>query len=246
MDSYNHRAQKALKKWQKKMYLSPSFMDKTTKKVQDQFNQMLPERYHQFMTESIKHMTQGVLLGSQYITHTPYKNLSLIERDDFLKEKTKLYSKVAMAEGIGTGAGGILLGFADFPLLLSIKIKFLYDIAAVYGFDTNDYRERLYILYIFRLAFASKPKMQEVLEIMKNWDSYVKSLPYDMNSFDWRTFQQEYRDYIDLAKLLQLVPGIGAIVGAYVNTKLINQLSTTAMYAYHLRLLQDQIKYIKL
>ena len=33
-------------------------------------------------------------------------------------------TKIAAAEGAGTGAGGILLGLADFPLLLGIKIKF--------------------------------------------------------------------------------------------------------------------------
>ena len=33
-------------------------------------------------------------------------------------------TKIAAAEGAGTGAGGILLGLADFPLLLTIKIKF--------------------------------------------------------------------------------------------------------------------------
>jgi hypothetical protein len=52
---------------------------------------------------------------------------------------------------------------------------------------------------------------------------------------DWRKFQQEYRDYIDLAKLLQLVPGIGAVVGAYVNHTLTNKLGDTALQAYRMR-----------
>jgi hypothetical protein len=54
---------------------------------------------------------------------------------------------------------------------------------------------------------------------------------------DWRRFQQEYRDYIDLAKLMQLVPGIGAAVGVYVNHKLTRQLGNTAMNAYRTRAL---------
>ena len=53
----------------------------------------------------------------------------------------------------GTGAGGILLGLADFPLLLGIKIKFLFDAATLYGFDTSDKEERLFILHVFQLAF---------------------------------------------------------------------------------------------
>ena len=131
-----------------------------------------------------------------------------------------------------------MLGFADLPLLLSIKIKLLYDIAAIYGFDVKDYKERIYILNIFQLAFSSKSKMNEVFDKMENFEEYFYTLPDDVNSFDWRAFQQEYRDYIDLAKLLQMVPGIGAFVGAYVNSKLINKLSKTAVQAYRMRLLK--------
>jgi hypothetical protein len=43
---------------------------------------------------------------------------------------------------------------------------------------------------------------------------YHKEPPYDVDQFDWRSFQQEYRDYIDLAKMAQLIPVIGAVVGA--------------------------------
>ena len=55
-----------------------------------------------------------------------------------------------------TGAGGILLGLADFPLLIGIKMKLLYNITALYGHDVTDYKERVYLLYIFQLAFSSQ------------------------------------------------------------------------------------------
>ena len=69
---------------------------------------------------------------------------------------------------------------------------------------------------------------------MADWDHYSQTLPA-FNEFDWRGFQQEYRDYIDLAKMLQLIPGIGAVVGFYVNRKLTDKLGKTAMNAYRLR-----------
>ena len=68
------------------------------------------------------------------------------------------------------------------------------------------------------------------------------ALPDYINQFDWRPFQQEYRDYIDLAKMAQLIPGIGAVVGVVVNYKLINQLGQTAMNAYRMRLFPAQLK----
>lgn len=57
---------------------------------------------------------------------------------------------------------------------------------------------------------------------------------------DWYVFQQEYRDYIDFIKMLQLIPGFGAIVGAYANYNLLDQLGETAMNAYRLRILNEE------
>lgn len=52
---------------------------------------------------------------------------------------------------------------------------------------------------------------------------------------DWRRFQQEYRDYIDLAKLAQLIPIVGAPIGAVVNYRLLDQLGEAAINAYRMR-----------
>ncbi|GAA0114728.1 EcsC family protein [Clostridium senegalense] len=237
MEFYNQVALSELEKWKKEMRKGPSIFEKATKGVQNKFNGMLPSKYHEFMTNTIKNMTQAVLFGSKYITKKPYLNLSLKEREDLVEEKTKVYKNTAIIEGAGTGAGGIALGIADFPLLLGIKIKLLYDIAAIYGFDVKDYKERLYILNIFQLAFSSKNHVNKVFYTMEDWEKYCTMLPDDISCFDWKTFQQEYRDYIDLAKLLQMIPGIGAFVGAYVNNKLIDKLSKTAIQAYRMRIL---------
>lgn len=237
MYSYNEMAIEELKKWKKKMREKSSIFEKASKGIQNKFNSILPEKYHEIVTSAIKNMVKVVLVGSKYVTNRPYINLSLQEREELVAQKTKTYKTTAMIEGAGTGAGGILLALADLPLLLSIKIKFLYDVAAIYGFDVDDYKERIYILYVFQLAFSSKSNVNEVFDRMENFEEYYRTLPKDFNSFDWRNFQQEYRDYIDLAKLLQMVPGIGAFVGAYVNTKFIDKLSETAVQAYRMRIL---------
>ena len=237
MYSYNEMALEELNKWKKKMKEKSSIVEKVSKGIQNKFNSMLPEKYHEIITSTIKNMVKVVLVGSKYITKQPYINLSLQEREALVAQKTKTYKTTAMIEGAGTGAGGILLALADLPLLLSIKIKFLYDVAAIYGFDVNDYKERIYILYVFQLAFSSKSNVNEVFDRIEDFEEYYRTLPKDFNSFDWRNFQQEYRDYIDLAKLLQMVPGIGAFIGAYVNTKFIDKLSETAVQAYRMRIL---------
>lgn len=153
------------------------------------------------------------------------------EKEKLIKEQLEKYRKTAAVEGAGTGAGGLMLGFVDFPLLLSIKTKFLYDVARIHQYDVNEYEERLFLLFVFQLAFSSDEKRVETLTIIENWEEKKKELV----NLDWRSFQQEYRDYIDFVKMLQLLPGIGAAIGAYANYKLLDQLGKTAIYAYRIR-----------
>jgi hypothetical protein len=185
-------------------------------------------------------MIRGVLFGAKITTRDNKTLFSLEECDRIVEEKIRLYRNTAAAEGAITGAGGLLLGLADFPLLIAIKIKLLFEIASVYGFSMNDYKERVYILHIFQLAFSSAKHRKNVFMAMKDWDEKMKDLPNDINQFEWRSFQQEYRDYIDLAKLAQLIPVIGAPVGAVVNYRLIRKLGFTAKMAYHMRRAEAQ------
>jgi hypothetical protein len=229
-----------LQAWQQKMVRKPGIFNRLSKSAQDKINSWIPEKVHQAVTATIKQMIRGVLFGAKITTRDNKTPLSLEASDRIVEEKIKLYRNTAAAEGAITGAGGILLGLADFPLLIAIKIKLLFEIASVYGFSMNDYKERVYILHIFQLAFSSAKHRKNVFMAMKNWDEKSKSLPEDINQFEWRSFQQEYRDYIDLAKLAQLIPVIGAPVGAVVNYRLIRKLGFTAKMAYHMRWAEAQ------
>lgn len=239
--NYEEKARFELNVWKDEMRKRPNILEKASKGVQYKINDILPDKYHEVLTITIRNFTKVVLFGSKYITKSPLKNLTLEEREKILVEKTNYYKTAATIEGAATGAGGIVLGLADLPLLLSIKIKFLYDIASIYGYDVNDYFERLYVLHIFELAFSSKGHINKVFYKLENWDDYVRTLPSDINEFDWRAFQQEYRDYLDIAKLLQLMPGIGTFVGSYVNNKLLKKLSLTARNAYRMRYFKSTI-----
>ncbi len=238
MQDYNTYALKELLDWQKQMLKSPSYFNRFSKRVQTKLNSYIPEKVHTAITAAIKQMIKAVLFGSTYTTSKPLEDRSLEVREAFVTERLKSYKKTAAIEGGITGAGGILLGLADFPLLLGIKLKLLFDIASLYGFDVKDYKERVYILYIFQLAFSSDAHRRQTYEYMIDWDEKKTELPASLDSFDWRNLQQEYRDYIDLAKMAQLIPVIGAPVGVIVNSRLIKKLGLTAMNAYRMRLLK--------
>lgn len=234
MMEYQEKVREDLVVWRRKVLKQSGLFNQLSKKAQAKMNGLIPEKVHTIITNSVKNMVKATLVGSNMITNKKQANeKSLYERDEILKGKLISYRKTAVVEGAGTGAGGIFLGLADFPLLLSIKMKFLFDAAAVYGYDANKYEERLFILHVFQLAFSSDDKRRETLAIIENWEENKKTL-VDM---DWHVFQQEYRDYIDLVKMLQLIPGFGAIVGAYANHNLFDTLGETAMNAYRMRFL---------
>ncbi len=132
-----------------------------------------------------------------------------------------------------TGLGGFLAAAADFPLLMSFKIKLLFEIAAVFGHDGQALSERLFILHIFELAFSDAEHRAAVMDAMQDWDA--KAHPAHLDDFDWRAFQQQYRDHIDLAKLAQFLPVVGAPLGAIVNWRLVERLGHTAVMAYRMR-----------
>ena len=233
---YEQTAFEELQHWQKEMLRKPSMLNKLSKKVQTKLNSYIPEKIHKAITSAIKQMVRGVLFGAQYTSKKPASVHTLQQTEEAIEKLIKTYKHTAAVEGGVTGAGGILLGLADFPILLGIKLKMLFDIAVLYGFDVKDYKERIYILHIFQLAFSSQEHRRHVFLKMQDWDQKKNHLPDDIHAFDWRPFQQEYRDYIDLAKMAQLIPGIGAVVGLVVNYKLIKQLGHTAMNAYRMRL----------
>ncbi|WP_300602176.1 EcsC family protein [Niabella sp.] len=241
MNRYEQIALAELRRWQFEMQRPPGFFNRLSKKTQDKINALIPDKIHKGITVVIRQMIRAVLFGAKHTTAKPLKEAAFILREQTVKEKIKFYRNTAAVEGGVTGAGGLLMGLADFPLLLALKLKLLYEIASLYGIDLEDYRERVYLLHIFELAFSSAQHRNAVYRKMEDWDTKMKEMPVAVADFDWRRFQQEYRDYIDLAKMAQLLPVIGAPVGFIANYGLVKKLGITAMNAYRMRILSGGI-----
>jgi hypothetical protein len=212
----------------------PGVLNAATRGLQQRINGWIPERVHAALTAAIRQMVTGVLAGSNLIASSPLLEGSLEARETLVREKIDRYRRTAAIEGGVTGAGGLLLGLADFPLLLGIKLNLLVEIAALYGHACSELQERQYLLHILQLAFSSDAHRQQVYQQLLAW-SATASPGEPHADVDWRLLQQEYRDYLDLAKLAQLVPVIGAPVGVIVNNRLLEKLGDTAMNAHRLR-----------
>ena len=237
---YERRAQQEVEHWRAKMLQQPGMLSWAAGRVQEKMNSYIPEKAHAAITAIIKQMTQGVLTGSEFVAPAPLLEGSLVVRERLVMQKVETYRTTAAVEGGIAGAGGFVLGLVDFPVLFSIKLKLLFDVAALYGYSCADFRERLYLLQIFQLAFSSQQHRRKIFQEIEHWQGRAEGLPNSLDDFDWRTYQQEYRNYIDLAKLVQLIPIVGAPVGAVVNYRLLKQLGETARNAYRLRWFSHQ------
>ena len=224
--------------WRAKVLKPPGLWDKATRGTQERINKVIPERVHAIITSGVEAMTRGILFGSALIPSRPMADGSLATRELRARAKVRAYRNTASVEGGVAGAGGFVLAAADFPALMAIKVRMLGDVVGAYGWGGDTVRERLFLLHIFHLAFASAKRRPEALAELERWIAGVDQ-PEEITDYDWRRFQIEYRDYIDLAKLAQLIPVVGAPIGAVVNWRLVDRLGETTIMACRMRWLGE-------
>jgi uncharacterized protein (DUF697 family) len=238
---YEQQVREELRLWERKLLAPPGVLQRSAKKVQGKIYELIPDKVQQGITAAVKGTVRSVLFGMEHVPKgLPQLGLSLRERDEKAMDLLSRYQKIAAAEGAGTGAGGLMLALVDFPALIAIKMKMLFEMAHVYGYHTADYRERLFLLYVFQLAFSSQEKKEGLYRKICEWERTEGQLPAGesyLQQIDWEQFQREYRDAIDLRKLLQMVPGIGALIGAWANYELVEELGDVAMNSYRMRVL---------
>ncbi|WP_226576752.1 EcsC family protein [Halobacillus litoralis] len=231
---YEQRVKKEALRWSKSLDKRSTILHRTSKQFQTKINKKIPDRIHSIVTESIRTMIKAAMTSSEYIRPVEVDpKWSFQEREEKVKQLLKDYKWTASIEGAGTGVGGLWLGMVDFPLLLSIKMKFLFDAAQIYGLNIHSYEERAYLLHVFMLAYSSDAARGEIKERLIHWDE----TPIDQKHVDWQTLQVEYRDTLDFMKILQLVPGFGAVVGYVANRRLLEQLGETTIQSCRLRLI---------
>lgn len=242
MYRYEDRVSAELAAWERSLAVEPGLLERTSKAVSLRINRMIPEKVRQAITAAVKTIVRTTLWGAEYAPKRKVQDVSLEQADRDALETISLYQKIAAAEGAGTGAGGILMSAVDFPALIAIKMKLLFELAHVYGCDTGQFSERIFLLHLFHLTYAEPPRRRRILDTIKRWhtekDRWSSESAY-VRQLDWDAFQQDYRDAIDFRKMLQMLPGIGAAVGAWANYSLLKELGECAMNAYRLRRLND-------
>lgn len=157
------------------------------------------------------------------------------------------YKVLAASEGAAAGVSGLLGIPVDIVALLGLNLRAIGEYATYYGFDIKVQHERLFALNILGLASnpsdASKQiSMAQLIKIAqdvakkKTWDQlnehlYVKVIGNISNKLGQR---------LTKAKLAQIVPATGAIIGGGFNAYYTNKVCESAYYLYRERFLAQK------
>ena len=98
------------------MLRNPSLLNKVSKKNKNKSKQLDTRKIKKAITITTKQIIRAVLFGSEHTTSSILLNISLQEREEAVLRKIDIYKNTAAIEGGIIGAGGILLGFAEFPI----------------------------------------------------------------------------------------------------------------------------------
>lgn len=198
------------------------------------------------------------------------KNASVFDLIHFSENFTKNNSRIAAAEGFGTGLLGWPGLIADLPALFTLAFRLVYQTSLCYGYaldkvpegsDAESF-EMGYMLRIFQIAASStrENKMRGISELKKYEDKHPQFVKRDglvevgHQGSDYLREQVGKTLGVNLTRLLvneiiketfsrkafTSIPGIGAVLTAGFNYYYIQDVGQTASYIYRERFLLDK------
>lgn len=245
MDIYEENVLQQIKRYERKIEMFTP-IENWSKQMQQKVDSYIPKKVHESIAVALEKAVKSFLSGIEI--HAPkqgqQENIHNHIKDTLshAKQCVQDYMKIATIEGAGTGFGGFIASGIDFPALISIKLKMLQDLLALYGYSLSQFHERLYTIKIMQLEFSGKKQKIVIWQELKSWSSFQtedQDAP-SWGTFNWEQFYMEYKQSIELIKLLQIIPGFGAIVGAYANYTFLEKLGRTAILCLQMRHIQEK------
>lgn len=234
--------------WEKLSRLPFKLLDKVTPSfIQNKIGHLLDEMGNYIQSG-------GKILSNVSSIKKYYKHLSVETIDDVktlpIAEMKKAVhaitnnrKKWATLQGASTGVGGFLTLSLDIPLLLSMQIKLLQDIAICHGYNPDDKKERIFIIKCLQFVSADivgkKAILQQLAEYNATSEKVQREVILEMQG--WREAIYTYRDSFGWKKLFQMVPVFGIIFGAFSNRSTIQDVAEAGEMFYRKRVVMERL-----
>ena len=189
------------------------------------------------------------------------QNASVFDLNHVAEEFVKFNTRLAAAEGFGTGLLGWPGLLADLPALFILNFRMLYQISLSFGYKVEPAKEEGaepfevgYMLRIFKVATAASTEAKTVAltELKEYEDEHPDGIArvgsdYTRNQFGKNAAINISRIIINqivketlARKAITSIPGIGAVLTAGFNYYYVQDVGRTAIMIYQERFLLDK------
>lgn len=197
--------------------------------------------------------------GVNNINELRSKDLALSDKLSFNVSKWAV--GIATAEGAATGATGILGMAADIPIVITLALRTIHKIGLCYGYECDNQDEQLFALNVMSAAGANSMQEKYASQLT------IQRLAYVIAKNSWKKLAEKAAEskfseaalimaikttvsrlcpqlakYFTKRKIAQIIPGIGAAVGAAANAAFINDITKASIMCFRQRWLAENNK----
>ena len=234
--------------WEKLGRLPFKLLDKWTPEFVQKKIGILLDELGQYIQNGGRYLSSVSKIPSYYPdldvkTLDNVKVLPILTMDAAVEKITTNRRKIATLQGASTGIGGVFTLTIDIPLLLSLQLKTLQDIAICYGYDPSDKKERLFVVKCLQFVSSDIVGKQAILAQLSQVDD-----PDDISKREvlselqgWREVVFSYRDQLGWKKMFQMIPIAGLVFGAFVNRSAVSDVAEAGKMLYRKRRLVERL-----
>ncbi|HYE78926.1 MAG TPA: EcsC family protein [bacterium] len=169
--------------------------------------------------------------------------------DDLAKLMSQPHVTATALTGAGFGMGGMALLALDLPSLFAMNLRMIQSTARCYGYDLADPVERHYALQLFEASSGDTARKMALLQELQYVRTMIARAALEQAAENsglaaalmaLRKMASRVGWTLSERKLLQIVPLVGAGVGAAFNYQFSRQVQTAAQMGYRKRFLADK------
>ena len=179
------------------------------------------------------------------------KALSIDQLTYIAEQQTARHRLYSFVQGGATGAGGLLLLTADFPVMIALNVKAVQLIATSFGHDVNKPYEMMLALKVFHASLLPGRLQQyawyNLLQELEQEDSFFYEgdeavLQPASTEIILKQILKTFSIYALRRKLFQGIPVIGMAIGSTVNYRLTRNVTEFANRFYQVRHIVEKEK----
>jgi len=179
------------------------------------------------------------------------KALSIDQLTYIAEQQTARHRLYSFVQGGATGAGGLLLLTADFPVMIALNVKAVQLIATSFGHDVNKPYEMMLALKVFHASLLPGRLQQyawyNLLQELEQEDSFFYEgdeavLQPASTEVVLKQILKTFSIYALRRKLFQGIPVIGMAIGSTVNYRLTRNVTEFANRFYQVRHIVEKEK----